>query len=283
MIQEFNTLFGKKNIDMVKHPDFDVLVPKTLYKFRVWNTGCHKRILTHNEAYFASPDKFNDPFDCNIEVAYYLLQTDGNIRYKFFKDLVDRNCPSYSLEQKEVEIQRQVNNGKYNDDEFIELLAKGELKDMIDQFGVFSMTAVNDNILLWSHYSDSHKGFCVGFDSVKLFQSIKPTGMGGNVTYDPEYPIISPNDEHRYTKVINTKAKFWDYEIEYRLTRLIQKQEDRLKILDADIITEVVFGYRISDVIKREIMDVASTTNPSVKFYIAVPKSRKFELEIVPL
>ncbi|WP_421171254.1 DUF2971 domain-containing protein [Aeromonas dhakensis] len=39
--------------------------------------------------------------------------------------------------------------------------------DLIDTFwthGVISLTETNDNLLMWSHYADEHKGMVVGFD-----------------------------------------------------------------------------------------------------------------------
>ena len=36
---------------------------------------------------------------------------------------------------------------------------------LINNIGIFSLSKVPDNILMWSHYADSHKGIVLEFDS----------------------------------------------------------------------------------------------------------------------
>src|SRR5689334_9926228 len=44
---------------------FDVM-PKRLYKYRVWQNPFHKSVLTNNELFLSSPSGFNDPYDCGL-------------------------------------------------------------------------------------------------------------------------------------------------------------------------------------------------------------------------
>jgi len=44
--------------------------PAILYKYRDWNTKHHRRVLAHNEIYFASPQTLNDPFDIAIRPTF---------------------------------------------------------------------------------------------------------------------------------------------------------------------------------------------------------------------
>jgi hypothetical protein len=44
-------------------------LPKYLYKYRDFDqSGRNIRMLSHNEIFFSSPAKFNDPFDCQIPI-----------------------------------------------------------------------------------------------------------------------------------------------------------------------------------------------------------------------
>ena len=62
-----------------------------------------------------------------------------------------------------------------------------------DQCGVLSLSAKNSNILMWSHYADSHKGVCIEYtdyrddhlNEVPLKSSINPYHEGLD-----ELPII---------------------------------------------------------------------------------------------
>ena len=50
-----------------------------------------------------------------------------------------------------------------------------ELRAQISQRGVACFTTELNNILMWSHYADGHKGFCLEFDTnfFKFQQSTK--------------------------------------------------------------------------------------------------------------
>ncbi|MBV9575704.1 MAG: DUF2971 domain-containing protein [Gammaproteobacteria bacterium] len=37
-----------------------------------------------------------------------------------------------------------------------------------NQLGILSLSSCNDSILMWSHYADFHKGFCIGFKTNSL-------------------------------------------------------------------------------------------------------------------
>mgnify|MGYP000728277769 CR=1 FL=1 len=81
--------------------------------------------------------------------------------------------------------------------------------------------AVDD--LMWSHYGDYHKRFCIGFNEEKM-RTCGLFGKGGSVTYSKEFPEINPMEqEHSMVtgfKQTHYKAEDWEYEKEYRLTNL---------------------------------------------------------------
>ncbi|MBL7103181.1 MAG: DUF2971 domain-containing protein [Bacteroidales bacterium] len=37
-------------------------------------------------------------------------------------------------------------------------------KKQNDHYGILSLSAKWDNILIWGHYAEKHKGFCIGFN-----------------------------------------------------------------------------------------------------------------------
>lgn len=46
------------------------MYPDIIYKYRYWDDDFHKRLLTDNKIFFASPILFNDPFDCTVPVRF---------------------------------------------------------------------------------------------------------------------------------------------------------------------------------------------------------------------
>jgi hypothetical protein len=114
---------------------------------------------------------------------------------------------------------------------------------------------------MWSHYADFHKGFCIGFDESKMRNS-GFFGKGGNVLYTNEFPSINPLDDiHKIENAfIPTyfKALEWEYEKEYRLTKLFYPNKptvkNRLIVLPKDFVVEVILGISISEENKKMIL-----------------------------
>ena len=46
------------------------LMPKVLYKYRTWEDERHKDLLREGVVFFASPDSFEDPYDCNLPTVF---------------------------------------------------------------------------------------------------------------------------------------------------------------------------------------------------------------------
>ena len=92
--------------------------------------------------------------------------------------------------------------------------------------GVYSMSKQKEgevfpcNELLWAHYANSHKGFCIEYDLDKLDTCITAIiDYRIDVEYQENKPIISPEDsiEAKIKKAFSTKSLAWNYENEYRL------------------------------------------------------------------
>ncbi|MDQ3190581.1 MAG: DUF2971 domain-containing protein [Bacteroidota bacterium] len=277
-IKEIQTVFGTKRINMV--PWESKLIPEKLFKYRDWKKDYHRNILLHQEIFIPSPRTFNDPFDCQISIAFHLLKYDENLVLDYFNKVVRRHFPNYSTEQHNQEVIKLLKEGRYKNDAFIFSQNKQALKKIHDTLGVFSVTAVNDNVLMWAHYSNNHSGFCVGFDSVQLFSYL---GGGGEIFYEKDYPTILPTEDfiNQMLRQTNTKASYWNYEIEYRLTKM--NGADSIIIIPKEIITDVILGYKISKSDERDIIKIISLELPHVKVYKTKPKDLSFEFDLIEL
>lgn len=246
-------------------------IPKTVYKYRNWSDLNHRKMFQDIALWVPDSFDFNDPFDCNIPIAYELLLTDEVLGEAFVRKLVGHKG--------EEEVQKRLKEAKHRDPNFIAKYKEDVHNSNRKVHGVFSVTPINNNILMWSHYANSHKGFCVGFDSVKLFEHL---GGGGPVSYLKEFPIISPVEDRdkQYGCQVMTKSIHWGYEVEYRLTTF-QKTNQNIDI-PKEAITEVVFGAKMLPEHKKEIKILLTEKLPHVKCFSVVPEKSKFELTIVP-
>lgn len=252
-------------------------IPKTVYKYRDWENANHRKILEEKSIWVPDSFDFNDPFDCNIPIAYDLLMNDDALAEKYIRRLI-QNSKTISPNDIEAEIQKRFAEKKYKDPIFLKKLKDEMHSSARMTHGIFSVTPINNNILMWSHYANSHKGLCIGFDSEKLFKFL---GGGGHVNYSEKYPIISPTDEHekQYAYQFFTKSHHWEYEIEYRLTAF-QKYNVNIAITP-DVISEVVFGANMKNEHKTEVKKILKNSLPHVKCFSAVQDRNNFKLNIV--
>ena len=79
-------------------------------------------------------------------------------------------------------------------------------------YGVLSLTKKCNDILMWTHYADSHKGFVVGiYEHSSMFD-----GILQNVKYVEKRPKVSFQDivNDKYNNI--NKSNIWKYENELR-------------------------------------------------------------------
>ncbi|SDT38809.1 Protein of unknown function [Mucilaginibacter mallensis] len=265
--------------------------PRLVYKYRSWNDENHRNILLKNQLFLASPKDFNDPFDCRIPINYLLLNT---------PDKISQYATEYTIRQFDRLTELGVNledHIKFIEDrlsnEISEIQQENEyrhFKEQDERYGVLSLSKKWDNILMWSHYGDFHKGFCIGLWEEKLRNS-KFVGKGGPVIYNDndDYPEISPlNEQNNLEKsFIEThyKSKDWHYEEEYRLTRLFYPNypnlSDRIIEVGDDFFAEIILGIQIPKEHKEEIMIIAK--NKSIPVYQAVKVPMKFLIERIEI
>ena len=128
------------------------------------------------------------------------------------------------------------------------------------------------NKLMWSHYADSHKGFCIEYDYSDLVVD-DHTVLPLPVIYSDERPLISwkaaldnspENVEEavvQFTKGLLTKDNIWSYENEWRI--LIKATD--VSDIPMPRVSCVYLGASISDENRNAILKIAKEKNYKVK------------------
>lgn len=203
----------------------------------------------------------------------------------------------YNIRNFETGKLRLTENGNLNDIyeglpvDLYEQLDARTVKMLGDLAYIKCFSETNDNTLMWSHYADQHKGFCVEYDLSELeadadvINHIFPifysttryldTDIAEMVrelkelNYDIEnnnFPSYSPYLEDM-TALFLHKSKAWEYEKEWRIvyTNLqIQEIDDPLLskyIVPFECATGVYLGYRIDAEIKDNILEIVDRIN----------------------
>ena len=166
----------------------ELQLPKRIYKYRGDSTYSRTNLNT-DTVWMASPDAYNDPYDCSFSVAEEQVVTalkkslipEFAKVYKLVpmqvKDLLDRAAsigadPLTSLADAAAKINgSSPGQNPQQMAEFVSLIAPKMIANTIDFLRqwrkvtkICSFSAVNDSILMWGHYAQDHKGFCVEYD-----------------------------------------------------------------------------------------------------------------------
>lgn len=95
------------------------------------------------------------------------------------------------------------------------------VSDLVTQLkgkiGLICLSRNWDNILLWSHYGDSHTGICLGFD---ISEGESGTNYGVEVLYQPNPLQIRRREDVNFdlaNRLLRTKHESWSYEQEVRM------------------------------------------------------------------
>jgi hypothetical protein len=261
-------------------------LPEKVYKYRIWNNSFHKNILLYNELYLESPMEINDPFDCRIPPNYKNQTHEEKNKY-----ITDLAISRFDEVQHQGLDMRQVLTDfekRMNDPEKFQREAEKYIFEQQDRhYGILSLSKRWNGILLWSHYSDSHKGFCVGFWTKKLWET-GFFGKAGLVNYDVKFPEIKPTvgkDKVSVTKEAfiqtHTKSKEWKYEKEFRFLNVFFPHEpkpfERIIQVPDSVFSDVTIGINTSDTDKEEIIAVCKRKH--IPVYQAIKKDFMFEID----
>ena len=262
---------------------------KYLYKYRSWSDPLHRRIITDREIWFASPRWFNDPFDSSIHMRYDESSREQIRRhYKvYFKNYGTDEEKTNFEQMADKEANHLIN---MSDDEY-EIFMSTLQRKYDASTGIFTTSSKQDDILMWSHYSDSHKGFCVELDRKNLIgcteNYYQQTGLAiklFKVKYEDDYPKLlglPGMDSAEWMKRYVIKSLKWEDESEYRLMNL--KTTDFPVQLNASVITKVILGCQMSDNDQEEIIHELLKQGGGIALEKAVKSKDKFGLEFVPV
>lgn len=256
----------------------DIPLPEAVFKYRSWNDQRHKRILTHNEIHFDSPfnsaNSVRDELICKWDwesvsyfemyMKYYDRATDFGIfgdknRHEFARSNIHRAAIWSIKTIYEFEI-----NQKHN---------------LNARVSIFCVSANRENYQLWEDFADYQRGFCIGFNSRKLFSDFDRFGFGKKVNYfkSNDVPLIPPfyynmaKEMDSYGKRITSLPWKFHKEEEYRLAKI--DLEEKTFSIPSEAYNEVILGSDMNGNSKEEIICLVKSRFPNCKLYQAVYNS----------
>lgn len=202
---------------------FEAGVP-FLYHFQPFRKDHVIDLLTNQRIHSSNLLNLNDPWDCRphfdaASVAdpevfrriadWFSLMSNPAIHPK--EKLMD-----YMAKHSELTVRMMVK--RLNQD----------LNDLIPKrWGIYCLTPRISSTLMWSHYTNNHRGICLQFavERTNLF------GRALRVQYFKRYPewkLYDLDESDTANILLLSKAECWEYEEEYRIIgRIGEKRDDR--------------------------------------------------------
>ncbi len=134
-----------------------------------------------------------------------------------------------------------------------------------------------DNELMWAHYANSHKGFCIAYDIKQLeFSEERPYNVNEmQVVYKlnpPNIDVTNIGDKDFLVKMFGTKSKIWEYENEIRLIY----NHLGIKKYNKSSLKSIYFGLNMDDKYQTQIIDGLS--NRDINFYKMSMEQESYKL-----
>ena len=139
-------------------------------------------------------------------------------------------------------------------------------KDLAQRFGLLCFSAAWDDPVIWAHYSDKHRGLCLGFEippKVEKEETQRVEYIANPLPFPADF-FEQDDDSHLVivNKMIFTKYRFWEYEREIRTwTDLEEEFFDFGEVLH---LAEVIIGAECplpTEEVKRALGSVGDSVN----------------------
>ena len=176
--------------------------PRFLYKYRA-DSDTTLSILENCSMWFSSPESFNDPFDCNLSEVSSHTQEEANL---FLEHILAGRPDREQLLSRGTSV------------EVAEQSLISSKKAVLSRTGVLCLSREFDNILMWSHYTNCHKGLVMELDVLADLEFfVSPIQVKYTESYEPTNYFV---DQHAaITRIISTKSECWSYENEVRIIK----------------------------------------------------------------
>ncbi|HFF6822678.1 TPA: DUF2971 domain-containing protein, partial [Acinetobacter baumannii] len=202
--------------------------PPYLYKYRALNEFAIENVC-NSTLWFDSPVNMNDPYDSRhtyssgidkpllntAEFKKFLLSKMSNIEDNIYlqelltgnsslKEIIENNFP----ENISIPLQKAI-----------EMVHEKGLKlqesNFLNKIFICSLSERYDSVLMWTHYTNNHSGFCIEFelsnvDTLHHFRSFL-------------YPVIYDENMFDLTEYLNSPNKYTEYSNFYMNLSILRK------------------------------------------------------------
>lgn len=268
--------------------------------FKYVSADVAQKILSTLLVRCSSPKLFNDPFDSQFTIQLDVCKGE-EFNQRFATAFSDEVMKAFNISQNEkaknIIIKEMLKDASTAAEKFKEIFDELN-KNINEKFyydRIFCLSEKNDNLLMWAHYSDNHKGAVI---KLKCLTGDYALQAAQKVNYSYDMPKLTveeiTKDHFSYepfviNKIIKemllTKSIDWEHENEWRviLLKLDPNAEFDLRGISAEEIEAIYLGCKMSDENKRKIITIIKEKLQHVKVYKAMKNDFQFKIDFVEL
>ncbi len=263
-------------------------IPSKLYKYRPVNKYSINN-LQEDTVWLNSPNDYNDPYEFYEKIDFEAVNRE--ITKKHFDELIERMTSKVQISQEIIDKAKEsdkpiemIGKDLMKENQYTDLkietffnfisdytaknnqrLISEKLEFIQDSMKVSSFCEENSQFLMWSHYADSHKGFCIEYDIDHWNRSDFKRRILFPIIYQEEVYDSTPHllksiNQTEWNNLYpllsgSTKSKNWEYEKEWRFIINIGASFQRQNY-PMDCQSKIFLGHKISIVHKKEIVEI---------------------------
>jgi hypothetical protein len=291
--------------------------PKTLYKYTTADTAC--KILTARKLRYQSPLNYNDPYDSQWDLFWFVWTPEYAEKERAILNRALRDTSTWPSE-----MDRRVRAAMAKEVARINALAtesdrerernllldactkhpgpsselKNRVLNQLQRMRVLCLCESDASMLMWSHYTEQHRGVVLGFDSgVYERKHRRPLEK---VRYSLQLPMLFDAEEwarsiifglpqqmlEDYIQLVLTKSQSWEYEREWRFVQLAPEGTDGMSQdvgFPPESLVEVIFGCRTDPSVMKKLTELARAIHSKVHVASMSTHPGRFELVKQPI
>lgn len=214
--------------------------PKSFFKYRQLSEWTMNSI-TEGTIWLAEISSLNDPFECSLQfdneeclrTFFADKKFQSTFKEKFGKKLSTKEIRRIIDSKEPYRTYSDICRSKgiilniTPDGQFLK--AQRRWNEIIEETNktikISCFSETHDSLLMWSHYANEHKGICIEYD---FLDNTEIRAFMQPIIYSEKIYRISLFEELTQLRKIGSsliKSKDWEYEAEWRLTRVKQPHE----------------------------------------------------------
>ena len=217
-----------------------------LFKFKsaenIENFNRDINTITNNQIWFSGLESLNDPFE-KVYATEILDKSDNN------EEVVKYLCIPV----------------KKNIDEFFK------------KVGILSLCRRKTNLVMWSHYSNNHKGYCIEYNlNQNELNSLNFEANDELFLFGVEYenkPIDYLSLPSKCQFYLRRKSKLWKYENEFRFI----SSKKGLHNVPENSITAIYLGADANEIVKNTLKNLC--LDKKIKLYETILSENTYKLK----